>query len=178
MIPAILVVLGVDQLSKYVVRALLEVGEAFPEEGIARIYHIHNTGGGFGFFPDQTLFLIIASILAIGVLLLVYRHHPFPGPLLRLSLGLQVGGALSNLLDRLRLGYVTDFVQLGWWPVFNVADASITAGIVVLVTLVLWPSVAPRLRRARQPPSEAWSDPQLAGQKSAHTDDEPPGTDC
>jgi len=176
-IPAILAVLGVDQLSKYLVRVLLEVGESFPEEGIARLHYIHNTGGGFGFFPNQTLFLIIASIVAIGVLLVVYRHHPFPGPLLRLSLGLQLGGALGNLLDRLRLGYVTDFVQLGWWPVFNMADASIVVGIIVLVGLVLWPTGVPRLRRARRPPPAAWSDPRLAGEKPVHTDDEPPGTD-
>ena len=179
-IPAILAVLGIDQLSKYLVRAFMEVGESFPQEGIARIHHTYNTGGGFGFFPNQTLFLIVASIVAIGVLLLVYRHHPFPGPgpLLRLSLGLQLGGALGNLLDRLRLGYVTDFVQLGWWPVFNVADASITVGIIVLVTLDLWPTVVPRLGRARRPLPATWSDPQLAGEKPVHTDDEPPGTDC
>ena len=136
--PTALLVIAADQVSKYMVRANLAVGEAIPATGTFRILHIHNTGGAFGFFGDQTFFLIIASLVAIAVLVVLYRHYPFSGPLVRLALGLQLGGAIGNLVDRVRLGYVTDFVQLGWWPLFNVADASIDAGIVILVYLFLF----------------------------------------
>jgi signal peptidase II len=144
LLPLIGIVFGVDQLTKYLVRAHLQMGESFPGEGIFRITLTFNTGSAFGLFPNQTLFLIVASFIAIVILLILYRNHPFPGPLLRLSLGLQLGGALGNLVDRLRLGYVTDFIGLGFWPVFNLADASIVVGIVILVWLFLFP------RRARQ----------------------------
>jgi signal peptidase II len=136
-LPIVLVVLAVDQLSKYLIRVYLAPGESFPSDGTFRIHHIHNTGGAFGFFPDQTFLLIITSFFAVVVLLVLYRRYPFHGLLLRLSLGLQLGGAVGNLIDRLRLGHVTDFIRLGWWPVFNLADASIVAGIVILVGLFL-----------------------------------------
>lgn len=136
-LPIVLAVVAVDQLSKYLIRLYLAAGESFPPDGTFRIQHIHNTGGAFGFFPDQTFLLIITSFFAIVVLLVLYRRYPFHGLLLRLSLGLQLGGAIGNLIDRLRLGHVTDFIRLGWWPLFNLADASIVAGIVILVGLFL-----------------------------------------
>ena len=130
-------VFGLDQLTKYLVRASLSLGESFPTEGAFRIVNTYNTGSAFGLFRDQTLPLILASALGIGILILVYRNHAFPSLPLRLSLGLQIGGAAGNLLDRVRMGHVTDFVDLGPWPVFNLADASIVVGIVVLVWLLL-----------------------------------------
>ena len=135
---AVVFVFSLDQITKAVVRHSLLVGESFPSEGVFRITRTFNTGSAFGFFADQTLFLILASIVGIGILLLVYRTHRFASSPLRLSLGMQLGGALGNLVDRVRMGRVTDFLDLSFWPVFNIADASIVLGITILVVLLLF----------------------------------------
>ena len=163
-IPTMLVVLGADQLSKHLIRANLAVGQSIPSEGTFRIHHIHNTGGVFGFFTDQTFLLVIASLIAVPVLLFLYRQYPFSGTLLRLALGLQLGGAIGNLIDRLWLGYVTDFIRLGWWPIFNLADSSMIAGIVILVGLFL---LTARKKEGSQPPEG----------EDVVSHDGPPGTD-
>ena len=95
------------------------------------------TGSAFGIFPDHHTPLIFVSIIGIGILIMIYRSQRMPTGLLRLSLGLQIGGATGNLLDRLRLGHVTDFVDVGAWPVFNMADASIITGLVILAYIFL-----------------------------------------
>ena len=163
-IPTILIVLGADQLSKFLVRANLAVGQSIPSTGTFRIHHIHNTGGFWGFFTDQTFFLVIASIIAVPVLLFLYRQYPFSGLWLRLALGLQLGGAVGNLIDRVWRGYVTDFIQLGWWPIFNVADSSMVAAIVILVGLF---ALTARKKEDSQSPE--------AG--TVVSNDGPPGTD-
>ena len=127
----------VDQVTKAWVRHSLFLGESVPQEGPLRITHTSNSGTAFGLFPDQTLFLVLGSIVGIGVLLLVFRKHLFASLPLRLALGMQVGGAAGNLVDRVRLGEVTDFIDVGAWPVFNVADASVVIGIAVIVYLTL-----------------------------------------
>lgn len=132
------IVFCLDQVTKAVVRHSLLLRESIPSEGPFRITHTFNTGSAFGLFPDQTLFLIVGSFVGIGVLLLVYGNHPSSGSLLRLSLGMQLGGAVGNLLDRVRMGQVTDFIELGFWPVFNLADASIVIGILILAWLFLF----------------------------------------
>ena len=77
------------------------------------------------------------SFIGVAVLILLYRTQRFPTGLLRLSLGLQLGGAFGNLIDRVRLGHVTDWADVGPWPVFNVADASIVTGLVILAWLFI-----------------------------------------
>ena len=126
-----------DQLSKFVVRDQLLFRESFPDEGFIRFTHIFNTGSAFGIFRDQNTPLIVVSILGIGILIMIYRSQRLPSALLRLSLGLQIGGATGNLVDRLRLGHVTDFMDVGAWPVFNLADASIITGLVILAWIFL-----------------------------------------
>ena len=126
-----------DQFSKYLVRALLQLGESFPREGFLRITHTFNTGSIFGLFQGHNTPLILVSFVGVGVLILLYRTQRYPTGLLRLSLGLQLGGAFGNLVDRVRLGHVTDWVDVGPWPVFNVADASIVSGLVILAFLFI-----------------------------------------
>ena len=125
-------VLLTDQLTKLLVIELLEPRESFPAEGFFRLTHIFNTGSAFGLFHDQNRALIVVSFIGIAILVMIYRSQLRPSNLLRLSLGLQFGGATGNLLDRLRLGHVTDFADVGPWPIFNVADASIVVGLVLL----------------------------------------------
>ena len=138
LILALSLVFGLDQVTKAVVRHTLLLGESVPREGSFRIINTFNTGSAFGLFPGQTLFLIVASLVGIAILLLVYRNHPLPSFPLRLSLGMQLGGALGNLVDRLRMGQVTDFIELGFWPVFNLADASIVVGIFIIAYIFVF----------------------------------------
>ena len=126
-----------DQFSKYLVRESLVLYESFPSEGFLRITHTFNTGSIFGLFQGQNTPLILVSFVGVAVLILLYRSQRYPTGLLRLSLGLQLGGAFGNLVDRVRLGHVTDWVDVGPWPVFNVADASIVSGLVLLAWLFI-----------------------------------------
>ena len=126
-----------DQFSKYLVREFLLLFQSYPAEGFVRITHTFNTGSIFGIFQGQNTAFILVSFIGVAVLLLIYRSQRFPTGLLRLSLGLQLGGAFGNLLDRVRLGHVTDWVDIGPWPVFNVADASIVTGLVLLAWMFI-----------------------------------------
>ena len=137
-----LVVIVADQLSKIWIRSNFAVGESVPETGLFRITHINNTGASFGLFPDQSFSLMI--IAAVGVIvvlffvLFLYRRVPvLDNAMGRPALGLILGGNIGNLIDRLRVGYVTDFIDVGIWPVFNVADAAITLGVALLVYSLL-----------------------------------------
>jgi signal peptidase II len=128
----------IDQASKLAVQQLLPIGESFPPHGLLRATHVVNSGAVFGLFPGQSFILTLGSFLGIGVLAWFYHQPPVgPGRILRLSLGLQLGGAFGNLIDRLRLGEVVDFIDFGPWYIFNIADASIVSGLFLLVSLVL-----------------------------------------
>ena len=130
-------ILLMDQITKLVIVSNLYLGQAIPQESLFRIKHTVNTGGAFGLFHNQTVFLIFASFTGIGVLIFLYRQNSLSGMLPKLSLSLQLGGALGNLLDRIRYGYVVDFIQLGFWPVFNLADSCIVIGIILLSFVLL-----------------------------------------
>ena len=136
----------VDQFTKFLVREFLPYRTSFPAEGFFRLSHTHNTGSAFGLFQGQNFPLILVAFIGIGVLVLLYRSQRPPSDGLRLSLGLQLGGAAGNLLDRVRLGHVTDFLDVGPWPVFNIADSSIVIGLVLLA----WIFLGPQRRRALQ----------------------------
>jgi len=150
--PAVLVV---DQLTKYLVRANLALGESWPAEGIVRLTHGTNTGTAFGLFPNQTAVLIVASFIAIGFLVYFYRTHALPKPILRFAIGLQLGGAFGNLLDRLRTGAVVDFIDVGWWPIFNLADSSIVTGMAILIGVLLLGDIRQRSAARGQPDGPA-----------------------
>ena len=127
---------AVDQITKGWVKSHLQLGESIPTQGFFRITHTFNTGSAFGLFPDQTVILTAASVVGIGILLLFLRKQPIRGAWLYTSLGLQLGGAAGNLVDRLTMGRVTDFIHIGIWPVFNLADSSIVIGLIILAWLL------------------------------------------
>lgn len=129
--------LAADQLTKFLVRDFLALRESIPAEGFFRITHTYNTGSAFGLFQGHNFPLIFASLVGITVLVIIYHSQRRPTGLLRLSLGLQLGGAAGNLLDRVLWGRVTDFLDVGPWPVFNLADASIVTGLVLLAWIFL-----------------------------------------
>ena len=139
---AALLVVVADQLSKMWIRSNLVVGQSLPETGFFRLTHVHNTGAAFGLFRDQSFILAIVALVGIILLivypLLIYRYFPFLDNLLcKSALGLVLGGTVGNLIDRVRLGYVTDFIDVGIWPSFNIADSAIVVGIIVFVYSLL-----------------------------------------
>jgi len=133
-----LTVIGVDQLSKFLVRANMEWGQSIPSEGLVRLTYTTNTGGAFGLFANQTFLLTLAAVIAITALVLYLRYLPPGSKLLKVGLGLDLGGAIGNLIDRIRLGEVTDFIDLGAWPVFNLADSAIVVGTFLIVYYLLF----------------------------------------
>lgn len=137
---AALVVLA-DHFSKLFIETLLPLNRTwapFPEYAhLFRFTHVSNTGAAFGLFPGGSLIFTLIAIV-VALVIVVYNYGlPRGNGVLRLALGLQVGGALGNLVDRLRLGHVTDFLDFGPWPVFNLADTSIVAGVVILGLLMI-----------------------------------------
>ena len=141
-----------DQITKYLVKSNLRLHESWPSEGFVRITYGTNSGTAFGLFPNQTVFLIVSSVLAIGFIFYFYRVHATPSRLLRLAIGLQLGGAAGNLFDRLRQGFVVDFIDVGRWPVFNIADSSIVVGIGLLIAVTMAePKSKPKRREADDP---------------------------
>lgn len=148
-----------DQFTKFLVREFIPFGYSWPlwlGRDIFQFTHTHNTGSIFGILQGQNTPLIFVSFLGVFVLLMIYRSQPRPTHLLRLSLGLQLGGAFGNLIDRLRLGAVTDFIDVSRWPVFNLADASIITGLILLAWFLL---------RANRP--DAVADPTAAAPTDA-----------
>ena len=133
------IVFLLDQLTKFLVRAYLPFGHSYPASGFFRFTHAENTGSAFGILQGHNTPLIFVSFVGIFVLAMIYQSQPRATNLLRLSLALQIGGALGNLLDRFRLGAVTDFVDVGPWPIFNLADSSIICGLCLLGWILLRP---------------------------------------
>lgn len=134
-----LLVLAADQLTKHLVRGFLEEGESWhllPSLGrIFSITHVRNRGAAFGLLPNADLLFVLVAVVVIVVILFYSRSLSAETLLVRVSLGLQLGGAAGNLVDRLFFqGYVTDFLAFNLWPsVFNVADSCIVVGMGILV---------------------------------------------
>ena len=116
--------------------------------------HVNNHGAAFGILQNQgTLFIAIAFIVAIAILIYA-RYLPLDQWLVRVLLGLQLGGAIGNLLDRINQGFVTDFIKMGipgryYWPNYNIADSSIVTGVIALGAYILWDDI--RKQQAFQP---------------------------
>jgi signal peptidase II len=127
-----------DQLSKLWIRAHLELGESLSITDRLSLIYIGNTGSAFGLLANQAFLIIIISIAGLLFILLFLRYLSPASTLSIVSIGLIMGGAVGNLIDRLRFGYVTDFIYFRlWgnfhWPAFNIADAAITVGVFVLI---------------------------------------------
>jgi signal peptidase II len=142
-------VVALDQATKHLVRANLVVGESVPDEGPLRITYVTNTGAAFGILQGQTLFLMVTTFFGLAAILLYFLYPPMEHGVLRLALGLQLGGAVGNLADRVRLGKVTDFIDVGPWPAFNIADSSIVVGVTIIIGFFL---LAESLQRRAQGP--------------------------
>jgi signal peptidase II len=122
-----------DQVTKYVVRSHLRVGESVKVLGPFTIHRVQNSGIAFGLFESATAIVTVLTALAVGWMLVFFARAGSRHPVLPAALGLLIGGSISNLIDRVRLGHVTDFLDLRWWPAFNLADSFIVVGVAILL---------------------------------------------
>ena len=135
----ILIVIG-DQLTKGLIQQSMVLNQSIPVwDGIFSITYIHNTGAAFSMLAGKTQVLALFQVIIIGVILGYYilkgrKSHPQ----LRISLAMIVAGGIGNLIDRLTLGYVVDFLDFHFWPIFNVADIGVSTGCVLLAGYVFF----------------------------------------
>jgi signal peptidase II len=140
-------VVGLDQATKALLVRSLDLHDSVPLlDGLLSISHVRNRGAAFGLLSDwdlpyQPVVLAVLSVAALAAILFYFVRLPASARLPRLALALVLGGAVGNLLDRVRLGYVVDFIHVYWrqhqWPDFNVADSAITVGVILLVFDIL-----------------------------------------
>jgi len=139
-----------DQLTKHVVASQLQLDDSVKVIGPLSIHHVQNSGIAFGLFASATFVVIVLTTAAVVWMLWFFARSGQRHPVLPVALGLVIGGSVSNLIDRVRLGHVTDFLDLRWWPAFNLADTFICVGVgILLLTLVA--ADRPRLRRFDAP---------------------------
>lgn len=135
------VIIIFDQITKAVVRANIPFGGHWmPLEWLApyfRFVYWQNTGAAFGLFQQGGLIFGSLAVIISIFIIIYYPQIPKEEKLMRVALAMQMGGALGNLIDRVRFGPVTDFISIGEFPVFNIADSSISVGIAILI-LALW----------------------------------------
>ena len=118
------------------------------------IHHVRNSGIAFGLFASATSVVIVLTAIAVAWMLGYFARSGARHPVLPVALGLVIGGSVSNLADRVRLGYVTDFIDLRWWPSFNLADTFIVVGVLVLLGALALSERSPRRRpQLRDAPS-------------------------
>ena len=143
-----LAAVAADQLTKHLVASQLSLDEGVHVVGPFWIRHVQNSGIAFGFFSQATALVIVLTGLAVAWMLTFFARGGARHPVLPVALGLVIGGSVSNLVDRVRLGYVTDFLDLRWWPAFNLADSFIVIGVLVLLGALVLAE-----RDPRRPPS-------------------------
>ena len=122
-----------DQLTKHIVSTELALGETGASLGPFSIHHVQNSGIAFGLFSSATAIVTLLTAIAIGWMLVFFARSGSRHPVLPVALGLVIGGSVSNLVDRVRLGRVTDFLDLKFWPAFNLADSFIVVGVAILL---------------------------------------------
>lgn len=132
-----LIIIAFDQWTKYLVRTTLAIGESwYPIEVLApflRVVHWNNSGAAFGILQGYNPVFMALAVVVSGAIIYYYPRVPLEDKLIRFALGLQLGGALGNLIDRILIGQVTDFVSVGSFAVFNVADSGISVGVAILL---------------------------------------------
>lgn len=134
-------VVAADQVTKAVVRGSLEIGVSEPViDGVLWLTRVRNTGAAFGLLPGGRWLFVATSLIVLGaVAYAVLRVRP-ESTLVWGGLALVTGGAIGNLIDRALAGGVTDFLDVGWWPVFNVADIALDTGVVLIAWWLLFSS--------------------------------------
>jgi signal peptidase II len=136
-----------DQLTKHLVSSRLELGDEVTVTGGFTIHHVQNTGIAFGLLAGAAWLVVPLTTAAIVWMLVFFGRSGARHPVLPVGLGLILGGSISNLVDRIRLGHVTDFLDVRYWPAFNLADTFIVVGVAVLLGALLAADREPPRRR-------------------------------
>lgn len=140
-----------DQLTKAIVTSRLDLGDEVHVVGPFSLHHVTNSGIAFGLFASATSIVILLTSVAVAWMLYFFARSGARHPVLPVALGLVIGGSVSNLVDRVRLGHVTDFLDVRYWPAFNLADTFIVVGVAaLLLALVLSDRKAARPGRVRE----------------------------
>jgi signal peptidase II len=138
------VIIALDQWTKWLVRTNIPEGQSWLPESVlwlspyARIVHWYNKGAAFGIFQEGSMIFTVLAFIVSAAIIYYYPQVSQKDWPLRLAMSMQLGGAIGNLIDRLTLGHVTDFISIGTFPVFNIADSSISVGCAVLLLGVWW----------------------------------------
>jgi signal peptidase II len=140
-----------DQSTKHIVASQLWLDENVKVLGPFSIHHVQNSGIAFGLFAQATGVVIVLTLVAIGWMIIYFSRSGARHPLLPVAVGLLIGGSVSNLADRIRLGHVTDFLDLRYWPAFNLADSFIVIGVAILLGALVSADRAPRRPRGLDP---------------------------
>jgi signal peptidase II len=143
-----------DQLTKHIVASHLTLDAERHVAGPLSIHHVQNSGIAFGLFASATPVVTLLTAVAVAWMLVFFARSGSRHPVLPVALGLLIGGSASNLLDRIRLGHVTDFIDLRFWPAFNLADSFIVLGVLVLLAALLLPQ---RVHKRPHPVPDAHS---------------------
>ncbi len=120
-----------DQITKYLVYKNLALGQSIPDDFIIKITYARNTGTAFSLFSSYGSLLLIISIFVAVFFTVYFLMIEKPKLTMRLFISLVVAGALGNIIDRVRFGYVNDFIDVGFWPIFNIADSSISIALTI-----------------------------------------------
>lgn len=136
-----------DQVTKQIVVSQLALGDSVHLAGPLDIRHVTNPGIAFGLFSSWATIVTVLTAVAVLWMLFYFARAGARHPVLPVALGLLIGGSFANLIDRLRLGHVTDFIDLRFWPAFNLADTFIVVGVAILLAALVSSERQPRLRR-------------------------------
>jgi signal peptidase II len=138
-----LAAVAADQITKHVVTHELGLDESVRVVGPLSLHHVQNSGIAFGFFSSATAAVTVITAAAVIWMVVFFARSGSRHPVLPAALGLLVGGSLSNLIDRIRLGHVTDFIDIRHWPSFNLADSFIVIGVAILLAALVASDRAP-----------------------------------
>jgi signal peptidase II len=169
-------VIALDQWTKLLVRENIEFGGQWLPDWLswlspyARFVNWHNSGAAFGMFQNGNLVFTILAFIVIAAIIYYYPRVEGDDWTLKLAMGLQLAGASGNLIDRLMFGKVTDFISIGTFPVFNVADSSITIGVIVLLLGVWFKEMQEKKKAAEQSPVD--SDQSMAASEQSKMNSE------
>jgi len=132
-----LAALAADQLTKAIVTNRLALNDEVHVVGPFWIRHVQNSGIAFGFFASATSLVILLTGIAVVWMIYFFARSGSRHTVLPVALGLVIGGSVSNLIDRVRLGHVTDFLDFTYWPAFNLADTFIVVGVAILLLALI-----------------------------------------
>jgi signal peptidase II len=133
-----------DQVTKHVVTTTLSLDDSVHVAGPLSIHHVQNSGIAFGLFSSATAVVTVVTAGAVLWMLVFFARSGARHPVLPAALGLLIGGSVSNLADRIRLHHVTDFIDVKWWPAFNLADSFIVVGVAILLGALIAADRAPK----------------------------------